>query len=132
MAFRAVAKAPGTPRLASWASAVQWSRLTETENRPAAFRSRASSGVSVLPVVKSLTAQPSAAWGVRRKTLAAGQRTVALALGLSLGAARGREPGDAMAAKYGAPLDRLFELRERFAPLHPALEKVFSGGHRRE
>lgn len=48
-----------------------------------------------------------------------------LALGLTLGAARGQEPGDAMAAKYGASLDRLFELRERFAPLHPALEKVY-------
>ena len=38
---------------------------------------------------------------------------------------RGQEAVDPVAAKYAAPLAKLFELRERFAPLHPALEKVY-------
>ena len=66
MARRAVAKAPATPRLPSWTSACQWSRLTHTEKSPAALSSRARAGVSVEPVVKSLTAQPSEASAVMR------------------------------------------------------------------
>lgn len=44
---------------------------------------------------------------------------------LAFGPARGQEAGDPMSVKYAAALNRLFELRTRFAPLHPALEKVY-------
>ncbi len=43
----------------------------------------------------------------------------------ALGAAWGQEVKDSVADKYSAPLQKIFELEARFAPLHPALGKVY-------
>ena len=43
----------------------------------------------------------------------------------ALGMARGQEATDPIAAKYAAPLNKIFDLSARFAPLHPALGKVY-------
>lgn len=43
----------------------------------------------------------------------------------ALGTAWGQEVKDPIAQKYSAPLKKIFELEVRFAPLHPALGKVY-------
>ena len=52
---------------------------------------------------------------------------VALAalLALGLGTARPQKASDPVAEKYAPPLKKIFDLQTRFAPLHPALEKVY-------
>jgi hypothetical protein len=49
--------APGYPRDLSCSFSSQWSRLTDTEKRPASLNPAARPGVRPHPVVKSLTAQ---------------------------------------------------------------------------
>ncbi|MGB8960251.1 MAG: hypothetical protein WCC00_14680 [Candidatus Aminicenantales bacterium] len=54
--------------------------------------------------------------------------SILLLLALSaqaLGAAWGQEAKDPVADKYAAPLKKIFDLAVRFAPLHPALGKVY-------
>ncbi len=53
---------------------------------------------------------------------------VALSLALfipGLGTVWGQEAPDPVAEKYSAPLNKIFDLSARFAPLHPALGKVY-------
>lgn len=44
---------------------------------------------------------------------------------LATGPLRAQEPQARLAQKYAAPLARIFDLHQRFAPLHPALAKVY-------